>query len=272
MKYMANPAELLHEQLHRWATNAPQARARNLETGEEGWVEQRRAVKNLEHLEVVIQELKAQGKKVDVEEAYFPNWTRAVFAYPHGWRENQTYIQPTTLQFLQQTAHRLADIILPITEDAPADMLRAADEVEANVGSRDDLPVPLRLLVMESVTFLRKAVAEYEITGEFVLNKAVKKFAQALELLEETAPSDSTFQNVKTRIKRWYKSPPLQMALNGIISAQMALAAPYMNETVANSFSSAAEVFELPAGTEVESQAEATPGSTINETEEDAEE
>lgn len=261
MTGMANPAQLLFEHLSLWASSGKpnQAQARGLTDGTAGWVEQRHAVKNLEHLETVIQEMKAQGKKVDVEEAYLPRWTQAVFAYPLGWSDSKAFIQDTTLLFLQQTAHRLDDLLLPVADGAPEDMLMAADEVEEAVAERTDLPAPLRLLVMESVSFLKRAVDEYEITGEFVLNQAVQKFIRALELLEKSDPKDPKIRKVKARIARWYKSPLGQLVLAGIISAEMAEAVPALNEAATDSVSAVTQLFELPPATKSESQAELEP-------------
>ncbi|WP_211438956.1 hypothetical protein [Corynebacterium glutamicum] len=249
---MANPAELLHRQLSHWSSKNHQESIRNL-TDEESWIFQRQAARNLDHLDELLSEMSKAGKIVSFEREYFISWTKAVFAYPSGWNTNNSaLISKDALNVLGLTGQRLADLVLPIADNATEDMLAAAQELEEDLKQRGDIPPALQILVHESLGFLRNAVFEYEVTGEFILNKAVKKFGQTLELLEASFPGDTTLSRLKDRLRHWYKAAPAQMALAGIISAQMALAVPPVNEAITTGTQQAIEtatsIFELPTG------------------------
>ena len=264
---MANPAELLHAQLDAWQSTKNQSTARGIGNGGEAaaWTEQRNAARNLENLLQLLDEFEKQNKPVDIERGYVPQWIQAVYAHPNGWSAPQNGYPLTTrepLNALRSFGYRIDETLLPIAPGAKEDMLEAIAEAESL--NSEELPQSLRLLLHESTSFLRKAISEYDITGEFVLNTAVKKFIQALELLKEHNPEANLADRVVARAARWYKKPIVQLALAGFISAEMAIAAPVVNEALEQGTRSGLEalmqVSELPAlesGTE--DQSEFTP-------------
>lgn len=251
---MANPAELLHAQLDAWQATKNQSTARGIGDGGKAaaWTEQRNAARNLENLLQLIDEFEKQNKPVEIERGYAPQWIQAVYAHPHGWSASQTAHALTKrepLNALRSFGYRIDETLLPIAPGATEDMLKAV--AEAEVLNSEELPQALRLLLHESTSFLRKAIKEYDITGEFVLNTAVKKFIQALELLKEHNPNANLADRVAARAARWYKKPIAQLALAGFISAEMAIAAPVVNEALEQGARSGIEALmqvpELPA-------------------------
>lgn len=254
MESMANPAELLHAQLRHWYTKKNQQEIRGLGDGSslEDWAEQRNAVRNLENLIQLIDEMEANGDQVDVERIYLHRWVKAVYAFPYGWQQpanGNACITSEALNILKSFGYRVDNLVLPVKPEALEDMLSAADEVEQQLKS--DIPKALKLLIHDSISFLRKSVAEYEITGEFVLNTAVKKFISALELLAEEQPDSSTIRNIVSRISGWYQKPVAHLVLAGFISAEMALAAPGINQAALTTIEAVSTFFEerqLPPG------------------------
>lgn len=261
---MANPAELLHAQLDAWQSTKNQSTARGIGDGGKAaaWTEQRNAARNLENLLQLIDEFEKQNKPVEIERGYVPQWIQAVYAHPHGWSASQSghaLTKKEPLNALRSFGYRIDETLLPIAPGAKEDMLKAVAEAESL--NSEELPQSLRLLLHESTSFLRKAIKEYDITGEFVLNTAVKKFIQALELLKEHNPEANLADRVAARAARWYKKPPFRLVVEGFVSAQMMLAAPEINAAIEQSALSGIEALmqvpELPAlesGTEDQSE------------------
>lgn len=251
---MANPAELLHAQLDAWQATKNQSTARGIGNGGEAaaWTEQRNAARNLENLLQLLDEFEKQNKPVDIERGYVPQWIQAVYAHPHGWSASQgghALTKREPLNALRSFGYRIDETLLPIAPGAKEDMLKAVAEAESL--NSEELPQSLRLLLHESTSFLRSAISEYDITGEFVLNTAVKKFIQALELLKEHNPEANLVDWVAARASRWYQKPLAQLAISGFITAQMALAAPVVNNALEqgarNGLEVLMEVVEQPA-------------------------
>lgn len=251
---MANPAELLHGQLNLWFSRKNQTEIRGLGDGSslEAWDQQRNAARNLENLLQLINELEEKGERVDVERLYIPHWIKAVYAFPHGWQQSTggyACITAESLNILKSFGYRVDNIVLPVRPGALDDMLSAAEEAEQAIDS--DIPKALKLLIFESVSFLRKAVKDYEITGEFILNTAVKKFISSLDLLAREQPESSVARNIAARVSNWYQKPVAQLVLAGFISAEMALTAPGLNEAAASAIETVSTIFEsrqLPPG------------------------
>lgn len=220
---MANPAKLLHDHLRLWRQQANQMEARDLRSGD-GWISQRNAVRNLEDLIEVLDLMNAAGKDVAIELSYIPTWTKAVFAYPMGWQApGGSIISQEMLNFLHMAGTKIDDFVPQIKAAAPDNILDSVNLIEESVLNRKDLPDLLRMYLGEVAAELRKAVQEYSITGDFVLNKAVRRFAATVELLEEQYPGDATIQRVKARVRRWYKTTPAQLVSAGIVSYYVAL-------------------------------------------------
>lgn len=266
---MANPAELLHAQLDAWQATKNQSTARGIGKGKEStaWTEQRNAARNLENLMQLIDEFEKQNKPVEIERGYAPQWIQAVYAHPNGWNASPNDASLTSrepLNALRSFGYRIDETLLPIAPGAKENMLEAV--AEAELLNSEELPQSLRLLLHESTSFLRKAIKEYDITGEFVLNTAVKKFIQALELLKEHNPDATLADRVVARASRWYNKSIVQLALAGFISAEMAFAVPIVNEALEQGALSGLEaLMQVPEIPALESGTESQSESTLED-------
>ena len=227
---MANPAELLHQTLSTWAQSANQTISRNLETST-GWTNQRIAAKNLNDLNELLGNLPEQDTRIYRQ--YFDTWTKAVYAYPNGWKASSSLTSQSALDMLESAGVYLHTIVPPLQPGAIEDISALRDDATDFITHKMDIPFELQALITESITYLNRALNEYEQTGEFRLNRAIKRFIEVLRLVDRHYSEDRFTTRIKHGLKVWFSVEALiPMITAGIIDAELVSIAPHINNAV----------------------------------------
>lgn len=177
---MANPAELLLAQFAVWRSsqtaNDSADHARQ-PTGD-GWLAHRVAVRHLEAIDQLLDELAAAGRNVGVYRRYTPRWWAIVFAYPSGWSGAGTAAMDAgVLEHLETLADLLQNYVPAVRDGGLDEVTQYADLVAETLVADDSIPESLRLHAMEVVGHLRWCVDHYSIAGDFELQDALERLA-----------------------------------------------------------------------------------------------
>lgn len=176
---MANPAELLLSQYQAWSNPANNATANNVRgPTADLWLTHRVAVRHLEALTQLLDELAAAGRNVNVYRRYLPSWWAIAFAHPHGWSAGgSANINAGELEHLENLADLLQGYV-PAVRDGGLDEVSAYADLVANTLADDtSIPQNLRAHAMEVVGHLRWCVEKYSIVGDFELQEALERLA-----------------------------------------------------------------------------------------------
>jgi hypothetical protein len=204
---MANPAQLLLNQLQTWNQpnrSADQARATN---GAEVWILHRLAVRHVDALEEILREMASKGKDVAVWEGAFAIWSQAVFAWPHGWRgQNTGGIDPTTLAHLQTFASWLDDYLPKADEHGLERTGKLVDDILDAVNADESLPADMKIHLRQMCDQLRWCLDRYSQAGDFVLKVAIDRLLITVGQYAQQSPS-STFRDKVTTIVNTFVYP-----------------------------------------------------------------
>lgn len=238
---MANPAELLHKQLSGWADSttktAKEARRLVRQNGEniskfrsrtaQIWADHRLAVTRLNQVVESIEIAKREGVPVTVYEQFIPQWTEAIFAFPHGWSErDQPGILKVPLDQLESVA-ALLNFVIPKFEEGSSEKFSNFLEVLLHrVSTLDETHRFLREHSIRIIQHLRGCLEDLDLYGEFKIIDALHELKYILEALEEAAdtPEDKKFYQ-KAREGAWgfFKKSTGAVVLTGSILASSSL-------------------------------------------------
>lgn len=238
---MANPAELLHRQLLGWTDGrtktAKEARNFNKQNGENNsqfqsrtaqiWADHRLAVTRLNQVVEAIEVAKREGVPVTVYDQFIPQWTEAIFAYPHGWAErSEPGILKAPLDQLEGVA-ALLDFVIPKFEEGSSEKFSNFLEVLLHrVSALDESHRFLREHSIRIIQHLRGCLEDLDLYGEFKIIDALHELKYILEALEEAAdaPEDKKFYQ-KAREGAWgfFKKSTGSVVLAGTILASSAV-------------------------------------------------
>lgn len=167
---MANPAELLFNQLTEW--NNSQNSASHARKDSKDLALHRRAVHNLNDINLLVRQMESDGKRVGVYKRAFPNWAQIVFRYPGGWQGPGTgKIDTTELDHLENLIDALDPYVPKLqpasfgkVDDYLSDVLNLLEEDDSLDGLTRDS-------AREAVKNVRKAIADFEKYGDFRTEK-----------------------------------------------------------------------------------------------------
>lgn len=238
---MANPAELLHKQLSGWADSttktAKEARKLDVQNGENSsqfqsrtaqiWADHRLAVTRLNQVVESIEVAKREGVPVNVYEQFIPQWTEAIFAYPHGWKErSQPGILKVPLDQLESVAALLDFVIPKFKEGSSEKFSHFLDVLLHRVSTLDETHRFLREHSIRIIQHLRGCLEDLDLYGEFKIIDALHELKYILEALEEAAdtPEDKKFyQKAQEGAWGFFKKSTGSVVLAGTILASSAV-------------------------------------------------
>ncbi|MFF0527792.1 hypothetical protein ACFYT3_05325 [Nocardia amikacinitolerans] len=178
---MANPATLLLEQFTRWHRpgNHTATDARVPDT--DRWREHRLAIKHVEAIEQLLNEMSERGRNVAVYQGAWPIWCAAVFAYPQGWSNAGTAaLDGARLDLLEVLAERLDDFVPAVNSDGLEQLRGYTHEVRETLDGDDSLPDELRAHMRRVIEHLEWCVEHYAQAGDFELREATDRLAAAV--------------------------------------------------------------------------------------------
>lgn len=182
---MANPAQLLLNQLRAWRPNTPARpnirpptvqQVRN--PAGDGFLAHRLAVQQLEAIDQLLDEMAGAGADVSVYRRNFPEWCKAVFAFSHGWDTQPAVDIPDgTLDHLQNLAEMMRYYV-PVLQPNGLDSIRDyAQRVKDTLAQDASIPQQLHIHAHEVIEHLLWCVDRYNLVGDFVLSEALERLA-----------------------------------------------------------------------------------------------
>jgi hypothetical protein len=183
---MANPAQLLLNQFASWQPrpqpNQPQiaekARAHAISNN---WLGQRIAVRHLDAIAELLDQIEQAGRSVRVYRQQYPTWCAMVFAYPNGWRpQGSATLDRTALDHLEGLADRLRDFV-PTVNSGGLDQLR---DYAASIGELltedDSIDDFFKLHARQVIAHLVWCLDNYDAVGDFDLQEAVERLTATI--------------------------------------------------------------------------------------------
>lgn len=209
---MANPAELLHQQLLEWSDKKTEAAAtkRGLKKDEQNavaWKQHRIAIQHLLNIEEALQWAKADGKDVSVYEEHLPVWTEQIFAFPNGWFDGNSFsITKVPMDQLRGAKLQL-DYLIPEFKPAGQEGFESFIKVAAfKVSQLGDEHEDLKNHALKILRHLKGCLDDVEIFGEFNIVNALSELKTILFALEKVSKDENNFfRNAKDRVWSFFK-------------------------------------------------------------------
>ena len=184
---VTNPAQLLLNQLREWQRFPPTQPGRRPATVQQvrnpegdGFLAHRIAVQQLEAIDQLLGEMGDAGADVSVYRRYFPEWVKAVFAYPHGWGVAAASVELNAsgiLDHLQNLAEAMR-LYVPVLQPTGLESIRDyAQQVKDALQEDTSIPQQLRIHAHEVIEHLLWCVDRYNLVGDFILSEALERLA-----------------------------------------------------------------------------------------------
>ncbi|MEU9805466.1 hypothetical protein [Mycobacterium sp. NPDC050853] len=177
---MANPAQLLLDQFRSWNRPVTAEKAR-IESREDPWLDHRIAVRHLDAIEELLNQMADAGRNTSVFQRTFPEWVYTVFVFNRGWQAPSSgAIDRTALDHLENLADRLDDFVPTLQSDGLEKIANYADRVSTALDSDNSLDPLLKLHVRQVITHLKWCVDHYAQVGDFDLQEATERLASSV--------------------------------------------------------------------------------------------
>lgn len=204
---MANPAGLLLVQLQRWAVGTGRIiRDDRLSTegsDEEVLQQAQQAMVHLQNIEELLHGLSASGRNVRSYRQALPRWRAWVMAYPSTWvglNQLQAFSSTHDLDVLEN----LDDILnheLPKFSDENRESLRSTfDNIRQTLIDDRSIPASLKRHIHGLLVHASTCLEEYEMTGDFELQKAVDRLLVSVNAAERISSEPSRWQAFKDKL------------------------------------------------------------------------
>lgn len=204
---MANPAALLLDQLARWLT-PPGHSIRNVrltaEETDEGVLEEaQRAMVHIASIEELLAGLEHSGRRIRPYREAIPRWRATVLAYPSAWDGAQTsnaFDNRHDLDILENLVDALEQTLPSYGEQDRNEMQSTLDQIREALASDDSLPLQLRRHLNGLLSHASTCLEEYELFGDFELQKAMERLLVSVNAAETVSSTPSKWQNLKEKL------------------------------------------------------------------------
>lgn len=181
---MANPAQLLLDQLRAWHAPGAQrsaAEARGVGNNNAGrWLAERIAVRHLDAIDELLDEMEQAGRNITVFRRHYDKWADMVFAYPAGWARGGGGLDTGELEHLENLADRLDDFVPTVRPGGLDDVRAYAEGIRTLIDEDDSIDALLKLHVKQVIAHLLWCVDNYDAVGAFDLQDAVERLASSI--------------------------------------------------------------------------------------------
>lgn len=209
---MANPAELLHQQLLEWSdlTGEYAGDKRGLKKGDRNaaaWEQHRIAVRHLLNIEEALRWAKADGKDVAVYEEHIAVWTSQIFAFPSGWYDRNAFSITKVPMDQLRSVKLLLDYVVPEFKPGGQDGFDNFLSVAAfKISQLDDEHEDLKNHALKILRHLKGCLDDIEIYGEFNIVNALSELKTILFALDKVStPDDDFFARAKNSAWSFFK-------------------------------------------------------------------
>lgn len=181
---MANPAQLLLDQLRSWHNPSQQVapvNARELNSAEHDWLTHRIAVRHLDAIDELLQQMEDAARNVRVFRGHLQAWGNMVFSFPNGWTQNGTAtMDQTALDHLENLADRLVDFVPAVRPGGLDEIRDYANGIRELLDEDDTIDGLLKMHVKQVIAHLNWCIDNYDAVGDFDLQEAVERLASAV--------------------------------------------------------------------------------------------
>lgn len=170
---MANPADLLLEVFERWNKN--QGHVHKVRADNDTLDTHRYALRYLDQIEILIDELEAQGKRVRYHRHYLSAWVQTVFNYPKAWDSSNVpaNIDARQLQQLESLANDLDSLVPRIAPDKVEQLKNYLNLVIETLAEDDSLSEEVKRQAAAVVDHVKTVLDQLDQAGELELQNAL---------------------------------------------------------------------------------------------------
>lgn len=219
---MANPAELLFNQLSKWRASDKTALKARPDTNDLAL--HRRAIQNLNDIRSLLLAMQNAGKRVGVWNRAFPRWTQIIFCYPHAWRDDGSgSIEQKDLDDLETLIDALDPYVTKLDESSFQNFRNYLDEIENTLEEDDSLDEHLKESVRIAVRNVREAFDQFTTVGDYRTDEALKSLLAQISLVMVKSHKKNKWEKI---LNSWVfpyavnQFPPLDPG-NGLLTMLM---------------------------------------------------
>ena len=184
---MANPAQILYKLLRQWQNGHAAKDSRGLNTSDADKLKNstralRFASMQLIAIEELLGNMKTAGVNISKWEAPLDRWTKGLFLYPNGWTSPQGQsLSASDLEMLSMLGDLFEFQIPRLKKDGATEIQDFIGEIEETL-KENDVNEHLRRHFVNLISHIRWCLDNFELVGEFELEKALQQLASTVSL------------------------------------------------------------------------------------------
>lgn len=168
-----------------------------MEGKEAPWLDFRIAVRHLDAIDDLLDQMAGAGRNVSVFRRYFNMWEQIVFAYPRGWQvPGSGATDSTSLDHLENLADRLQDFVPTVKPDGLDQIRDYATKVDEALTEDDSIDPLLKLHARQVVAHLQWCIENYDKVGDFDLQEAIERLASSVLRAAANSTNESRWRTV----------------------------------------------------------------------------
>lgn len=167
--------------------------------GGDGMRSQMRAVKCLELLDRVLEDLERRGRSVRSAREYWPEWQAAVFAYPHGWTQSngKVFFNRHMMNQLEAIADTINDWS-PAPSDETKESLRAGlGRIAEAMTADQSLPEELKSYMAKLIRHIQSILDDFAVHERFDLKESLEQLQVALWAAEGVSDDPTVWERIR---------------------------------------------------------------------------
>lgn len=204
---MTNPASLLLAQLESWRVpsgNAPrEIRLQVLGSDENVMRETQLAMVHLQNIAELLTGMEQDNRRTGPYREMLPMWQKWVLTYPGSWihaTSDPDFDSKHALHVLEGLADAFDQALPQYTEAARADISKTLDDIGTALAEDESLPKPLRLHLYGLLKHAASCLEEYELFGDFELQKALDRLLVAVSASGHVSKDPTKWQKIRDKL------------------------------------------------------------------------
>ena len=203
MVFVANPAELLYNNLVQWnppniSTQTAPAHYRNLNTNRDHALRMHEiALGYIAQIRELLDTLE-QTTSLDVDEyrRELPNWTAMVLSYTNGWSQAAQF-DGASLRWLKALGPMLDGLVPEFSDDQIAEVAKGLNELLDVLSKEKTIGRELTIYLLNLINHIKWVLHDVKIQGDFELARAVTLLRDSIRTADEV----STDEELKPRYR-----------------------------------------------------------------------
>lgn len=189
---MTNPAQALHRQLSAWNTQTAASNARlngvsDPENRSRLAHELRIACMHIEAIREFLIRYEETGQDATMWRDALDRWTLGIFLFPHGWENPQSASLQESDLLLLQSLGDVMQVYVPVLAPGSFEKIRGFVQRIRLLADESQLDANLKRHLLNVLTHIDWCLDNFELVGEFELEKAWVQLAATVHLVEECA-------------------------------------------------------------------------------------